>query len=69
MSMSKLDWWKRLRINRGYPVPIGKQTRPGWINPTMFYAFKCDKHGIVTNYPHGHKQILSCPKCKEIKDE
>jgi len=65
----KLNRWQRLRISRGWPVPVGKHRREGWSGPIMFYAFKCDKHGIVTNYQQGHAQILRCPKCSLIKKE
>ena len=65
MSMKELGWWKRLQINRGNPVPVGKQTRLGWSGSLMFYAFKCDKHGIVESYLQGHSKTLRCPKCQE----
>ena len=34
-----------------------------WRGAVEFYVFKCDKHGIVADYPHREEQILECPVC------
>lgn len=51
----------------GY-VYVGTYQREGWNRPIEHYAFVCKKHGVVVDYPHGHRQRLDCPKCmKENK--
>jgi hypothetical protein len=35
----------------------------GWKAAVPFYAFRCEKHGIVVNYPAGHMEKLLCPFC------
>jgi len=62
-----LTWWQRLRISRGYHVPIGKHKREGWSGSLMFFAFKCRKHGLVIDYIHGYGDMPSCPKCADEK--
>ena len=37
--------------------------KPGWKAPIPFYAFKCNEHGLVEDYPHGYEGRLDCPKC------
>ena len=48
---------------------VGYYMREGWRGPIMFYQFKCPKHGLVVDYPHGHAQRLECPVCgvEELK--
>ena len=58
----KLNWTQRLLINGGGHIPVGRKKRQGWKGPLMFYAFKCKKHGVVTNYVSGGR-TLKCPKC------
>jgi len=62
-KLKSLNMWQRMRINQGYSVPIGKRSRDGWSGSLMFYAFKCERHGIVENYKQGHRQVLRCPEC------
>ena len=55
------------RVNQiisGYEY-VGLRKRPGWRGEAPFYRWRCPKHGIVENYPHGFKKILVCPKCDE----
>lgn len=42
---------------------IGHYKHPGWRHAIPFYAFKCPKHGLVEDYPHGYNERLDCPKC------
>jgi hypothetical protein len=42
---------------------VGHKKLPGWKGPLPFYAFKCDVHGIVEDYPHGYDRRLDCPLC------
>ena len=60
----ELTFFQRLEISRYGRVAIGEQTRPGWSGSLMFYAFKCTKHGYVSNYVSGGHN-LKCPKCWE----
>jgi len=63
-SKLELTFFQKLQISRYGQIPIGKQTRSGWKGPMMFYAFKCRKHGYVSNYVSGTR-TLRCPKCQE----
>ena len=47
--------------------PVGRYMAMGWKEPIMFYAFKCQKHGDVVDYPHGFAQRLECPICAEMR--
>ena len=60
-----LTMFQRLMLQISGDVPIGNFTRPGWSGDLTFYAFRCGKHGLVCDYPHGHEELLSCPKCFE----
>ena len=44
-------------------VNLGGFRRPGWTGDIDFYLFKCETHGLVVDYAHGHSQTLSCPVC------
>ena len=61
----ELTFFQRLQISRYGQVAIGKETRPDWKGPLMFYAFRCPKHGYVKSYVKGFDQRLECPKCWE----
>jgi hypothetical protein len=37
----------------------------GWSERLPWYIFRCEKHGIVANYPQGYESRLDCPKCQE----
>ena len=50
-----------LKFNRR--VFIGNRMNPGWNDSLPFYAFECDEHGLVEDYPHGYERRLECPKC------
>jgi hypothetical protein len=32
-------------------------------NGLEYYAFRCKKHGLVVDYPHGHDEFLICLRC------
>ena len=38
-----------------------------WRGALEFYVFKCDKHGVVANYPHREEQVLECPVCLKLR--
>ena len=42
-----------------------KRTNPGWEGEIMYYAFKCPRHGVVEDYPHGFNHRLRCPICQK----
>ena len=49
------------------PKKVGLFMREDWIEPIMFYSFKCPKHGQVVNYAYGGDR-LECPIClNELK--
>ena len=61
----KIPAYKRWEAQLGVTVFLGYYRRPGWSGALPFYLWECPKHGLVVDYPHGHKQALSCPKCRE----
>ena len=60
---------ERLKIQLSGHVYVGEKLEEGWEKPLPQYAFKCPKHGIVYDNPHGHKQRLECPKCREEQEK
>jgi len=54
-----------LQIERKGVIHVGDHKMAGWKRPLSFYAFRCDKHGLVANYPIGHMEKLLCPFCLE----
>ena len=67
ISIENLSWFQRFLIRtRGYAY-VEHRIRPGWRAHIPFYAFKCNEHGIVVDYPHGHGSNLTCPKCTQLK--
>ena len=58
-----LTMFQRLQLQINGDVPVGNFTRPGWSGDLTFYAFRCRKHGLVCDYPHGREELLNCPKC------
>lgn len=40
------------------------ETRPGWRGSLPIYAFRCPRHGIQTDYPHGNYERLDCQLCR-----
>lgn len=39
------------------------ERREGWSKRLKIYAFRCPRHGIQTDYPHGYYERLDCPLC------
>ncbi len=54
-----------LSIMRKGRIHLGDYKLPGWKNPLPFYAFICERHGIVVSYPIGHMEKLLCPQFLE----
>jgi len=48
-------------------VFMGNRKLSGWKDNLPFYAFRCPKHGIVEDYPHGYNDRLDCPECIKEK--
>ena len=59
--MNPLQRLELLLTGKAY---LGKRRQPGWKDPLPFFAFRCPRHGIVEDYPHGYYSRLSCPICK-----
>ena len=56
---------ERLKIQLKGHVYVGDKKEDGWKDELPYFAFKCPKHGIVYDYPHGYKQRLECPLCRK----
>ena len=70
--MKEYSFVQKLLIAFFGGMPVGERKLPHWDQdkvPIMFYAFNCQIHGIVENYPHGYSRRLICPKCINSKDE
>jgi hypothetical protein len=44
---------------------IGEIRKKGWTSALPLYAIICEKHGLVTDYPHGFEGQLRCPLCEK----
>ncbi|MCX6642072.1 MAG: hypothetical protein NTV15_01620 [Candidatus Bathyarchaeota archaeon] len=62
---SSISSYQILKLRLSGSVHIGDFMLPGWSGKLPFYAFKCEKHGFVANYPEGHDEILRCPFCED----
>jgi hypothetical protein len=60
-----LTFTQKIRLELLGITPTEKKKLPGWKGELQFYAFKCPVHGIVEDYPHGYRQVLSCRKCRK----
>lgn len=54
---------QRIILRLSKKVFVEYRIKPGWKAPIDHYAFKCETHGLVVDYPHGDKQKPTCPKC------
>jgi hypothetical protein len=59
----RLSFLQRVRLWLFGCVYMGHRTRVGWKGSLPFYAFKCEKHSVVENYPQGFDGYLDCPVC------
>ena len=60
----KLTGLQKLRLMIGGRVYVGMKKKPHWTKGKLpFYVFRCQKHGLVEDYPHGWEDDLSCPEC------
>jgi len=62
-----LTMFQRLQLQTSGSVAVGNYIREGWSGDLTFYAFRCQKHGLVCDYQHGFDDVLSCPKCLDEK--
>jgi len=62
-NMVKLTLFQKIILKLNGRVFIENRVKPGWSDSLPFYAFKCDEHGLVEDYPHGYEKRLECPKC------
>lgn len=65
MGDLRLSWLQRIQLRLSGYVYIEHRTRPGWRGYLPFFAFKCEKHGLVVNYKMGEDEYLICPLCIE----
>ena len=63
INMVNLTLVRKIILKLSGHVFTEYRMKPGWKSPIPFYAFKCDKHGLVEDYPHGYEGRLDCPKC------
>jgi len=68
-NMIELTLFQKIILKLNGRVFIGNRVKPGWSGSLPFYAFKCDEHGLVEDYPHGYEKRLECPKCASSPDE
>lgn len=65
----RLTLVQKVKLSLFGAAKIGKfKENPEWIGELSFYAFRCNKHGIVINYKHGFHESLTCPKCLSHSD-
>lgn len=60
-----LSAYEQLKVKQSGNIYVGEYKMPDWSGTLPFYAFNCEKHGIVVNYPIGHMKMLLCPYCIE----
>jgi len=60
--MIKLNLLQRIILKLNGRVFVGNRVKPGWSGFLPFYAFKCEEHGLVEDYPYGYEGRLECPK-------
>ena len=64
LGTPKLTLLQRIKLRLLGYVYIGHyKLSETWRDSLPFYAFKCPKHGIVVDYPHGYYDRLDCPYC------
>ncbi len=63
-EMIKLSFIQKIKLRLFGNVFTERRTRPGWSGSLPFYAFKCEVHGLVEDYPHGYRAILRCTECQ-----
>jgi len=59
-----MNFLQRLELFLTGRAYVGHRRLTGWKGSLPFFAFKCPKHGIVEDYPHGYNSRLDCPRCK-----
>ena len=67
--LSQLSTRQKWALDLGCIVYLEHRKRFGWSKSLPFYAFKCPKHGVFEDYPHGHRKRIDCPKCLEEVSE
>ena len=61
----RINLLDQLKIRLKGHVYVGPSLSSDYKSPMPMYTFKCNIHGHVTDIPHGYKQRLDCPKCRE----
>ncbi|MHB1907712.1 MAG: hypothetical protein ACYCQJ_02430 [Nitrososphaerales archaeon] len=65
LGTSKLNLLQKLELLLFGRASLGKHSLPGWTGELEFYLFRCEKHGVVIDYPHGTDEELRCSLCTQ----
>jgi len=60
---TRLSVSRRIRLKMFNRVYLGNHARSGWREELPFYAFECQEHRTVINYPQGYERRLAYPLC------
>ena len=52
----------RLWVRGYHPILALKTSKWG---PIEFCLVRCPMHGVILDYPHGHRRYFDCPLCRE----
>ena len=61
----KLDFVQRLKLRTFGACRVGYIQKDDWASKLPYFAFNCEKHGLVFSRTYGFKQYLMCPICEE----
>jgi hypothetical protein len=68
LQISRLSIRNKVELKLFGRSKLGKHAlNQSWRGAAEFYAFKCERHGIVVNYLHGYEQVLKCPICLKAR--
>ena len=65
LGTSKLNLLQKLELLLFGRASLGKHSLPGWTGELEFYLFRCEKHGVIIDYPHGIDGELRCSLCTQ----
>jgi len=59
----KLSLWQKIQLKLSGNAFLEYRRKPGWSGSLPFYVFRCPKHGLMEDYPHGYQKELRCIEC------